>query len=173
MRTFLNETEVEYRFAYDPTTGLFTWKNSPVGKVQDGDIAGSTNNKGYRILKCNRKQYKAHRVAYYLMTGDDPGINQVDHINHIRDDNRWSNLRLVDLRGQARNHSKNSNNTSGITGVGWYESRQQWVAQITFEGKKSHLGYFDTIEEASLVRALAEQSAGYHPNHGKSHAYIS
>lgn len=48
-------------------------------------------------------------------------------------------------------------NTSGVTGVGWVKSKQQWRARITVEYKEIHLGYFDKFEDAAKARKDAEE----------------
>ena len=55
-----------------------------------------------------------------------------------------------------------SNNTSGIRGVHYRESRQKWVATIGFQGKQRYIGSYDTVEEAAAARAKAEEEI-YHP----------
>lgn len=48
-------------------------------------------------------------------------------------------------------------NTSGIKGVHWSKNQQRWIAQITFQGKKQHIGSYRTIEEATIARKEAEE----------------
>ena len=95
---------------------------------------------------------------------------QVDHINGDKTDNRRSNLRVA-TNGQNRANSKlNDNNKSGLKGVHLKkrpasknrERKQRsdtmgdrWVAQINVNGKKYHLGNFDTKEEAHEVYSEA------------------
>jgi hypothetical protein len=38
------------------------------------------------------KVYQAHRLAFLYQEGKFP-LEEVDHINHKKDDNRWSNIR--------------------------------------------------------------------------------
>ena len=62
---------------------------------------------------------------------------------------------------------KQINNSSGITGVCWYERDNKWEVQIYFCGKKNYLGRFEDFFEACCVRKAAEVEYGFHPNHGK------
>ena len=81
-------------FLYDPVTGRLHHKANR-RRVKAGSYADSTRRAdGYRqvALRLDGKQYqlKAHRVAWILEHGDIPDGLQVDHINGIRDDNRYS-----------------------------------------------------------------------------------
>lgn len=85
---------------------------------------------------------------------------QVDHINRNALDNRKCNLRIVNGYINAMNRDKQSNNTSGIVGVCYdkrTERKKHWVARIYIYGKETHLGYFETKEEAILARKKAEK----------------
>lgn len=53
--------------------------------------------------------------------------------------------------------AKPKNNTSGYKGVTWDRSREKWMAQIVFKGKKHFLGRYNTIEEAAAARKQAEE----------------
>lgn len=50
------------------------------------------------------------------------------------------------------------NNKSGFRGVCWDKSREQWVAQIAFQGKNYHLGRYYNIEDAVAARKEAEKA---------------
>jgi hypothetical protein len=54
-------------------------------------------------VKINGLNLKAHRVAWALYNGADPGLFLVDHINRVRSDNRACNLRLVGAAGNRAN----------------------------------------------------------------------
>ena len=103
-----------------------------------------------------------------MANGIIPNGMQIDHINHIRNDNRLMNLRLVSAKVNSRNMSKKTCNTSGLTGV-YYASRyvNPWRALIRVDGKRVTLGSFATKEEAKLARKNAEIKYGFHPNHGR------
>jgi hypothetical protein len=90
---------------------------------------------------------------------------QIDHINHIRDDNRWVNLRNVIHRANQLNTSLSSNNTSGFNGVRILPSGR-YSAFIMVQRKQISLGTYDTLEEAIAARQAANSKYGFHVNHG-------
>ncbi|MEG0374648.1 MAG: AP2 domain-containing protein [Raoultibacter sp.] len=49
------------------------------------------------------------------------------------------------------------NNTSGVKGVTYERSRNRWIAQIKYQGKRRHIGSFKTCEEAAEARRKAEE----------------
>ena len=63
------------------------------------------------------------------------------------------NCRWVTLRVQAINQKVNSRNTSGFPGVGKKKNGKQWkwVARINVEGRRKHIGYYDSKEKAILA----------------------
>ena len=90
-------------FEFDFDTGVLTWKTG----CKKGKEAGYLNKQGYRIVgvKVNnvRKEYKVHRLVYYMFTGN-PLTNQViDHIDGDKSNNRLTNLRAVTHRINLQN----------------------------------------------------------------------
>ena len=76
-----------------------------------------------------------------------------DHIDRNKCNNQRANLRQVDHSTNMLNTDLQTNNTSGIRGVGWRRDKQQWQAQINIGRRVVHLGCYDTIEEAKIGRA--------------------
>lgn len=118
---------------------------------------------GYRQGAVLGVMLKAHRVCWALHYGEWPS-GQIDHINHDRGDNRAENLRCVTISENCRNRSLPRNNSSGIIGV--QRSGSKWQARIKIGGITTHLGHFNTIEEAAAARLEAEQRHSFHINHG-------
>lgn len=110
--------------------------------------------------------YGAHRVIWKWMTGEEP--EEIDHINGMPFDNRFTNLRAVTHADNARNLRRPANNVSGITGVLFVAKSGRWRAQIRADNKTTHIGCFATAEEAAVARQAAERRLGFHPNHGLS-----
>jgi hypothetical protein len=140
---------------YSPETGVFVWKVRMSNRVKAGDIAESYNNYGYIRISIDSKRYQAHRLAFLYVEGYLPEY-EVDHLNGIRDDNRWANLRHVTKSCNMQNYGFNSASTSGFTGIYWNKYAKKWQAYITIHGKRIHLGCHDTIEEAALARCYFE-----------------
>ena len=75
--------------------------------------------------------------------------NMYDHISRDAFDNRKSNLRVCTYSENLMNRSKWSGCTSKYKGVYWNKRMQKWHAQIRFNKKRKHLGFFDSEESAA------------------------
>ena len=82
----------------------------------------------------------------------------IDHIKtEDKLDNRKCNLRKTNDCGNMQNHKRYSNNTSGVTGVGWKKSSNKWFATINYNKKSIFLGYFVNYNDAVKARKQAEE----------------
>jgi len=144
----MNKELLHEMFQYNKDTGVFTWKQKRRGLFV-GDKAGCLDkDSGYIKIRINNKLYYAHRLAWLYEIGEWP-INQIDHKNQIKSDNRIDNLRLATNFENSGNRAKNKNNTSGFKGVCWSKQNKKWCAQIGHKNKKiMHLGFFATPELA-------------------------
>ena len=152
---------------YNPDTGVFTWMVERGGRTaRVGSPAGSTDKRGYKSIRINRRIYYAHRLAWLYVTGENPSL-QIDHINGNRSNNRMSNLREATSAENNYNVSIPERNTSGIKGVSWDKKSQKWRAQISVEGSHLYLGLFRSIEDAAeVVREARCRLHGEFANHG-------
>lgn len=144
----INRERLRQLFEYDPESGIFTRKMVTARWTNVGDVAGYLGDRGYVIIGIDRKFYKAHRLAWLYVHGQLP--KQVDHINGIRNDNRICNLRACNHAENQRNVLRQKNNTSGFKGVSWHKGHRKWSAGICINGKRRHLGYFESREECHL-----------------------
>lgn len=176
--TLPSQTTLRNLLDYNPETGELFWKERSLElfrreqdwKTWNTKFAGksaftSRTKKGYQQGRIWNQNLLAHRVIWIWMTGEEP--DQIDHINGVRSDNRWRNLRSVSTAENQKNTCRPHNNTSGVVGVHWSADRQKWQAQIRVEGSTKPLGRFDTFEEAAATRKAAEQQYGFHENHGR------
>lgn len=135
--------------SYDPDTGNFTWKVTKSSSATKGSLAGCTDNEGYRVIHIDRKQYKAHRLAYLFHHGYVPDL--VDHINQDKGDNRISNLRAATRSQNAWNRGTGKNSSTGVRNVVYIPSRNKYRVKIKQHGKCHQLGEFTSLEEAAQI----------------------
>lgn len=145
MNKYPTQKELLNLFIYNPHDGSL---------IFNGREAGYIMKSGYRLLSIKKIRYYAHRVIWCIMTGDWPE-KEIDHINGIKYDNRWSNLRLATRQQNAMNRGPDKTNKSGLKGVSFHKGK--WRAVIFSNGKHKHLGCFDSSELASLAYKKASE----------------
>ena len=122
------------------------------------ELKGSVDiSNGYRRVKINYKTYLYHRVVYYLHNDgwkihDSSMDNHIDHIDRDRLNNNIENLRVV--TNQQNHFNTNAKGFSFHKAIGKYEAR------IMVDGKRKHLGLFETEYEAR--NAYLDAKAKYH-----------
>lgn len=113
------------------------------------DICWSIDAYGY--VSSGGRKYKMHR--YILEVTD---LQQtVDHINHIRNDNRKSNLRICTHAENMKNLNP-ERNKYGVVGISWNKKDKKWVVQLTCNGVHHYIGSFIDFDEAAQARYVAE-----------------
>lgn len=155
----ITQEELKETIIYDPSTGIFRWNKRISQAIKKGEIAGALGCNGYLRIKINHKPYMAHRLAFLYMSGKYPE-GEVDHINNIRSDNRWSNLRDVSHRVNSQNRidSKKIGKTPGV----FFHKRLKnnpWESHIQIDGVIKSLGCFPTQElaYAEYLKAIPEK----------------
>lgn len=160
---------------YDSDSGLLTWKDRPfshfegrptgkqlygqsrkmIGRPAFNTIKGA----GYRMGSLDGVQRYSHRVIWKLVTGGDPDV--IDHINGVKTDNRWVNLRDVAQVINCRNKPIGKLNTTGQTGVFAHSQSGGWLAQINDLNGRTLSFYSKDRDEASAWRSEKEIEFGY------------
>lgn len=87
--------------------------------------------------------------------GERPEGTTLDRID-VNGDYELNNCRWADRNIQSFNTRQYKTNTSGRTGVYWFDRVSKWVAVIFINGKQKHLGYFKTFNQAVVAREKAE-----------------
>jgi len=134
-------------FHYDQETGAFMRRALHHSNVAQ---AGCINRAGYRQINLKYKLWYAHQLAWAYVYGYLPACD-IDHINGDKSDNRISNLRLATRSQNMQNTGLRSSNTSGFKGAYFFKRTGTWKSEIKIEGKRIHLGYFNSAEDAALA----------------------
>lgn len=140
---------------YDPNTGSLHWRIARPGAPK-GALVGTRTSEGYTQIEINYRLYRAHRVIWLMMTGMWPK-HHVDHINGVRADNRWKNLREATPLQNSRNRVTSKKTGSGRVGVSFIKSDAKWHAYIGIDNRTINLGRFTEIEDAVAARVEAER----------------
>jgi hypothetical protein len=137
---------IEKGYTYNLETGVVTGVS---GKEISKKI------KGYITIQIHfehKKYYlNAHQFAWYWVHKE--YVEQIDHINGIKSDNRICNLRSVTIQ---QNHM----NRTTAKGYCWDKQYNKWRAKITFNNKNIYLGRFEKEEDARA--AYLEAKEKYH-----------
>jgi hypothetical protein len=76
------------------------------------------------------------------------GKGFIDHINQNRADNHLKNLRVA-TRSQNLANQKSKRGSSKFKGVSFFKQTKRWEAYIKKDGKRYHLGFFKSEEDAA------------------------
>jgi len=110
----------------------------------------------YLQAKINGRFYGYHRLVWMHFHGKIPKGMVVDHIDRNPRNNRIENLRLATSSQNSANRSKSSKGQNfEHKGVGW--NGVKYIATITHEGKRLHLGSFETEWEAAAAYIAASK----------------
>ena len=105
-------------------------------------LAGTDRNTGKQVL-----------MHCYL------GFVRHDHADRNELNNRKYNLRECSNQENARNHNKQSNNSSGFIGVSFKKTTNKWMSYIMINSKNIYLGYF--TDKTDAIKARLEAEAKY------------
>jgi hypothetical protein len=154
-RTDLTAQRLRELLHYDPKTGVFTRLTRSAQCVHIGEVVGWFGGDKHRRASVDRRTYLLHRLAWLYMTGEWPSM-RIDHVDDDPINNAFANLRDVDrstiLQKQRKAHRGSK---AGILGVSL--ARGRWVARMTIEGRRVHLGTFASAEEAGSAYREAKR----------------
>ena len=153
---------IKANYTYDRDKGQVYSKRS-------GKPALGLSGKGYLALKvqCNGKilaNIKTHHAVWFFEYGEWP-TSCIDHIDGVKTNNHYTNLRLVTLRenSQAYRMSKRNKSSSRYVGVSFRADRKKYQADITINGKRQYLGKFICELEAARAYDKALVDGGLKP----------
>lgn len=152
--------ELERLFSYNPENGEFRWRTAVTNPLRIGTSATFMGAGGYLFVGVKGSLYAAHRVAFKMIKGFDPGP-YIDHIDGNRTNNKFENLREVTHTQNMQNRKMSKKNKSGFKGVTWDKSKCRWRAQIKVGGCFVLLGTFKKAElAADAYKAAATEHFG-------------
>lgn len=162
-------------FYYDVESPSFlSWKIDHY-KIKAGDNVKCDKGNGYIRIHYRRKSYVAHRIIVTLFGFDVDG-KVVDHIDGNPFNNLIENLRVVSQKENRRNSKIRKDNTSGYSGIKFFENKRHWIFNWHENGRRNtktfHIRNFNNDKDAALLAAIQFRETklaeiGYSYTHGK------
>jgi len=137
---------------FDYKDGFLYWKNDRKPGIKAGTLAGYLNERRGETRRCVGLlggQYFASRIIFLYHKGYLPVI--VDHEDRNTLNDKIENLREADRFKNNQNSTSRKNSTSKYLGVCFHGRDKKWLAQIQINGKKKHLGQYETESKAALI----------------------
>ena len=131
-----------------------------------GKPALGLTNKGYQyvVSYLNNKHlvHRAHHVVWFFEYGEWP-TSCMDHIDGVKTNNHYTNLRLVTNRENTQAYYKSQKTSSPYQGVYWRKDRKKFYVHIMVKNKQTHIGAFTCELEAARAYDKALVGLGLKP----------
>lgn len=154
MKAFTPEREIEAaeyvrsHWRYDAETGQIHGRcDKPIGTLRkDGALHALV------YLPGGVTSVLLHRAAWLLRAGEWPAF-EIDHVDGVKSNNRWLNLRSA-TKAQNQQNRKPISKHGKLIGCTLRYNR--WLAQIKHQGKVHYIGTFDTQQQAHEAYCAAK-----------------
>ena len=108
-------------------------------------LKASVHHTGYTRICIDKKDYRIHRLVAEAFIPNPNNLPMINHINEIKSDNRVENLEWCTNRYNITYSIGNK-----IPGVHFFKGKYR--VRIYINKKQTHIGSFNTIEEANQFR---------------------
>lgn len=127
-------------------------RNDLTGKI----LKPRLHTHGYHRI-CLRKNNDTyiHRLVATAFCENENKYEYVDHRDHNKTNNHYTNLRWVSRSQNMQNVRKREGTSSRYIGIDYNQRDKCWRARISVNEKSIHLGSFKTEEEAKIARRTA------------------
>lgn len=125
---------------------------------------GINNNKRFEVYRCIEQGKPTHeRLSRFIFNLESSDNRIVAFKNKNNLDHRKENLIICTKKENAHMRRGDMNSSSKYKGVYWETRRSKWRILIQVAGKKIHLGYSDSEDEAAKIynRASLEYFGKY------------
>lgn len=145
----LTQDRLKEQIHYDPDTGHLTWLISKKGVSKGRRVSPTPATDGYMQCVVDSQHYYQHQIIWLWVTGTFPD-SCIDHINRIRNDNRWVNLRQATYY-QNQYNKEWSGNACGVKNVCQYGNSYTVSFRDPSTGKIVNFGTYKTLDEAEEI----------------------
>jgi hypothetical protein len=121
--------------------------NKTVGRIRAFSIDKDGYSKVDLWRNSKQKMITVHRLVACAFVEYIDGNNIVNHKDEDKSNNHYDNLEWVTTRDNIRYSKENG------TGISFVESNDNFCLSLGIDGKKYHIGFFDTFEDAEIASA--------------------
>lgn len=108
-------------------------------------LKASVHHTGYTRICVDKKDRFIHRLVAEAFIPNPNNLPMINHINEIKSDNRVENLEWC-------NNRHNITHSIGGKNPGVHFFKGKYRVRICINGKNTHIGSFNTIEESNQFR---------------------
>jgi hypothetical protein len=154
IRAHISAEMVREILRYDPITGEFEWRDSPLRRRRTFRSPLCLDKAKKRLtIKVFGIRVPATHVAWLISYGEWPD-KEIDHRDRDTLNTRLRNLRKSTPQQNCMNQGKRAHNTTGFKGVTAHANNTFW-ARISADGKRYHLGLYPEAWMAGAAYRIA------------------
>lgn len=124
----------------------------PLAADRNWQVSAGGGNRLYASAYVRYGPKKYGRVLLHRLLMGMPDLSvEIDHEDGDGLNNQRGNLRIATVSQNRQNRGPGRDNQLGVKGVYYSVGKGKYRVSIRAEGKTSHVGYFNTIDEAATA----------------------